>query len=334
MLQSVFDAPVTVTSIEVLDGDGTSVKRMDGDEVAAATTTPFPGTPTAVVPPGGSLATVLDVLVPPDDVPERLKHRITYELGSSAFTSVIGSTEILAPELDVDPRTPTTIAPPVKGAEWLNANSCCAPQAPHRQFRIAVGGESIKMSEEFAIDWVQMRDGKLFDGDGSRNEDWYTYGVDLVAVADGTVASVINDRPDETPRVPVTAVREPKDYSGNQVSLQISPGVWAIYAHVQPGSITVEPGDQVTKGQVVGKLGNTGNSSGPHLHFQLADGPEILSSNSLPFALDSYRLAGSIDPDQLSAPNEPDGSAPVLTVDGPSGQQADTYPLTYTVTDL
>jgi hypothetical protein len=334
ILQNVFDAPVTVTSIDVVDGDGASLLRLDGDQVAGVSMPVFPGAPTAVVPPGGSLGTVIDVVVDPAKVPEQLSHRISYELGPSAFTSVIGTTDIVGPELTVDPKAPLAIAPPVKGAEWLNANSCCAPQTPHRSFRLAVGGNSIKKPEEFAIDWVQMRDRRLFSGDGSRNEDWFSYGDDLLAVADGTVAAVGDGQPDQTPLAPAAGIGKPDDYSGNHVSLQISPGVFAIYAHAKPGSITVKPGDKVTKGQVIGKLGNSGNSSGPHLHFGLSDGPEITSSNSLPFVVDSYQFAGMIGPTALSDPAKQAGGSPTLTVTGPAAPQTDTYPLVYSVADF
>jgi murein DD-endopeptidase MepM/ murein hydrolase activator NlpD len=179
-----------------------------------------------------------------------------------------------------------------------------------------------------------LRDGKLFDDDGSGNGQWYGFGADVVAVADGSVAAVFDGMPEQKPAMPATGLRGPRDYSGNHVSLQISPGVWAVYAHLQPGSITVKTGDDVKKGQVIGKLGNSGNSSGPHLHFQLSDGPEITTSTSLPFALDSYWLAGTVDPAQLVAAADATGVPPPLHVIGPRHQQADTYPLTYTVADF
>jgi murein DD-endopeptidase MepM/ murein hydrolase activator NlpD len=193
-----------------------------------------------------------------------------------------------------------------------------------------VDGNSIKKFEEFAVDWVQLRDGKLFDGDGSRNEQWYGFGADVVAVADGSVAAVFDGMPEQTPGAKATGLRGPRDYSGNHVSLQISPGVWAVYAHLQPGSIAVKTGDDVKKGQVIGRLGNSGNSTGPHLHFQLSDGPEITTSNSLPFTLDSYGLAGAVDPAHLSG----EGPPPQLRVIGPGRRQSSTYPLAYTVVDF
>jgi Peptidase family M23 len=331
ILQSVFNAPVTVTSIEVLGPDGAALLKLDGDDVAKFTAPAFAGPPTAVVPPSGMLGTVIDVVVPSDRVPERLDHRITYRPAASELESIVGTRDIVGPELDVDPDQPTVIASPLTGQAWLNANSCCAPEAPHRVGRIAVDGNSIKKFEEFAVDWVPLRDGRLFDGDGSRNEQWYGFGADVVAVADGSVAAVFDGMPEQTPNAPATGLRGPRDYSGNHVSLQISPSVWAVYAHLQPGSITVKTGDEVKKGQVIGKLGNSGNSSSPHLHFQLSDGPEITTSNSLPFSLDSYSLAGAVDPGQLGAVTDGKGVPPPLPVSGPGRRQSNTYPLTYTV---
>jgi hypothetical protein len=334
MLQSMFNAPVTVTSIEVLASDGTSLLKLDGDEVAKVTTPAFTGPPTAVVPPSGTLGTVVDVVVPPGKVPDRLNHRISYRPGTSELGSIVGTRDIVGPELDVDPRAPNVIVSPLKGQAWFNANSCCVPESPHRISRIAVDGNSVKKFEEFAIDWVQLRDGKLFDGDGGRNEQWYGFGADVVAVADGSVSAAFDGMGEQTPNAPVTGLRGPRDYSGNHVSLQISPGVWAVYAHLQPGSFTVKTGDEVKKGQVIGKLGNSGNSSGPHLHFQLSDGPEITTSNSLPFSLDSYWLAGAVDPAQLGSATDAHGVPPPLRVTGPGRQQSNTYPLTYTVANL
>jgi Peptidase family M23 len=334
ILQSMFDAPVTVTSIEVLAPDGAVLLKLDGDEVAKVTSPAFTGPPTAVVPPSAAVGAVIDVVVPQNTVPDRLNHRISYRPGTSEVASMVGARDIVGPQLDVDARTPVVISSPLKGPSWLNANSCCVPDAPHRRARIAVDGNSIKKFEEFAVDWVQLRDGKLFDDDGSGNGQWYGFGADVVAVADGSVAAVFDGMPEQKPAMPATGLRGPRDYSGNHVSLQISPGVWAVYAHLQPGSITVKTGDDVKKGQVIGKLGNSGNSSGPHLHFQLSDGPEITTSTSLPFALDSYWLAGTVDPAQLVAAADATGVPPPLHVIGPRHQQADTYPLTYTVADF
>src|SRR5215211_5273628 len=99
VLTSVFTTPVTITAIEVLTTDDESLLRLEGDALEAMTQPLFGRTPTALVPQSGALAVILDVVVPPDQVPERLTHRITYELAPDApLSTIIGSREITGPE--------------------------------------------------------------------------------------------------------------------------------------------------------------------------------------------------------------------------------------------
>jgi len=82
--------------------------------------------------------------------------------------------------------------------------------------------------------------------------------------------------------------------------LDLGGGVYAMYAHLIAGSVTVQPGDTVTVGQVLGHLGNTGNANASHLHFQLMDGPSLLDSDSLPYAFESFDYAGQVAPELIA----------------------------------
>jgi murein DD-endopeptidase MepM/ murein hydrolase activator NlpD len=144
------------------------------------------------------------------------------------------------------------------------------------------------------------RDGLVFEGDGARNEQWFSFGAEVTAAAPGTVVVTRDGLADGTPKS-LPTVQNPGEGAGNHVIVQIEPGVWAFYAHLQTGSIAVEIGDQVETGQPIGRLGNSGNSIGPHLHFGLIDGPNPLTANSVPMVLDDYDLTGSVDPASLFA---------------------------------
>ena len=76
--------------------------------------------------------------------------------------------------------------------------------------------------------------------------------------------------------------------------LQIAPDVYAFYAHLQPGSLKVKVGDSVASGAIIATLGNTGNSTAPHLHFGLVDSPDFLSGEGLPFVIDRFTVTGVI----------------------------------------
>jgi hypothetical protein len=226
------------------------------------------------------------------------------------------------------------IAPPLRGNGWFNSNSFGSPLSPHRNFRLAVNGLHYTKPETFAIDWLQLQDGLMATGDGSRNEQYFCFGAEILSAADGTVVSVRDDMPEEMPNQPPAHLRGPGDYAGNHVVVEIAPGVFATYAHLQLGSVAVRAGDRVTTGQMLGRLGNTGSTSNPHLHFQLSDGPDLITSNSLPYVFDRYTLAGMVAPEAWAAASASDTAPTGFPVTPMSEVQTGTYPLLLTVIDI
>jgi hypothetical protein len=305
----------------VADPGGETLLRLEGDALVTATQPLLGRTPMAEIPASGAVAVVMDVTVPPDRAVERVSHSITYEVSPDApVRSLIGSFAVDGPELNVDPRPATVIAPPLRGDGWLANNGCCAAASVHRAVRVPIGGTRIGKQEIFAIDFAKLRDGQAFTGDGARPEDWYGFGAEVLAVADGTVVAIQEGYPEEMPLQPATHVTRPEDYGGNAISLEIAPGVYAYYAHLEPGSVTVKAGDRVTTGQVLGLLGNTGNSSGPHLHFGLIDDPDPLIGESLPMAFDRWTLQGTFDMAAYEAADGGDASEALIPLAAPEPQ--------------
>jgi hypothetical protein len=243
------------------------------------------------------VATIIDVAVPQEARPASLTHRISYDLPANltpVFRALIGSLQVDAPVLGVDRRTPTVIAAPLQGPGWFNAVGCCLPSALHRRLLYPANGRWVK-GETFAIDWLQERNGTLFEGDGSRNSQWYGFGAPLLAVADGTVVRAVDGKPDIAPGAP-PILATPEDFAGNHVVVRIRPGVFAEYGHLQQGSVQVRVGQRVRVGQQLGRLGNSGNTTAPHLHFGLIDRAEVAVANTLPFEIDHFRFVGVVDP--------------------------------------
>ena len=100
---------------------------------------------------------------------------------------------------------------------------------------------------------------------------------------------------------------------GNHVILKLGPGTFAGYAHLVPGSVRVRAGDHVRRGQVLGLLGSSGNSSGPHLHFQLMNRPSLLDADGLPFVLRRFELQGDFG--SVDALVEADATGATLAID-------------------
>jgi murein DD-endopeptidase MepM/ murein hydrolase activator NlpD len=222
---------------------------------------------------------------PASPVPARLRHRVTASTGAS------GNQVLECCETQVAAETPLVIGPPLRGGNWLAANGPSNSSTEHRRVVQLLHGDAY-LAQRYAIDWMRFGDrDKLFTGKGSANKDFFGYGAEALAVADATVVSVKDGIPENKPEsiaVPISL----DTIAGNCIYLDLGGQRYAAYAHLQPGSLRVKPGDKVTKGQVLALVGNSGNSDAPHLHFQITDAPKILESEGFPYMIDSFEQTG------------------------------------------
>ena len=288
-------APLTLSRVEVLSGDGDGRVLLTLEDSTLARALARPGVMPAPLGPerlrlAGGLRGVAFLWVPVDGLtpPRRVRHRLTVSqgVGDSLRTHTLEGAPIgITPDAAI-------IGPPLRGEGWLTANGP-DPQTGHRRALVAVEGNAA-IGQRFAIDYVKMdENGRRFTGDSLKNQSYYAEGVDALAVADGIVASVKDGIPENVPgpmsrAVPITL----ETVGGNFVILDIGQGRYAFYAHLKPGSLRVRPGDRVRKGQVIGLVGNSGNSTEPHLHFHLMDGTSPLGSEGIPYAHETFELIG------------------------------------------
>jgi len=147
-------------------------------------------------------------------------------------------------------------------------------------------------SQEFGFDLVQLDGNMQFVQNQKKpNEEYPCYGQNIMAIADGEVVDCL----DGSPENPTACALLPKERrirllqeqgllslaNGNFVVLEHHGGEFSFYGHMSPG-LQVKKGDKVKQGQILGKVGNSGHSTGPHLHFHLMDGPNILTARGLP----------------------------------------------------
>jgi hypothetical protein len=201
----------------------------------------------------------------------------------------LSESTVVSPPLKVSSQAAIVLSPPFRGEGWVDANGCCQEVGPHRFVTNPMNGR-LDPSEQFAIDWIKVdSQDKAFRGDGKTSEQWLCYGAEVLAVAPGTVVETMRDMPDQPPGTAPTNLTIP-EIAGNHVLLDLGEGRYAMYAHLAPHSVTVHVGDRVKTGDKLGLLGNSGNTTGPHLHFQISDRPSTLDTTSLPFVFESMML--------------------------------------------
>ncbi|WP_430391662.1 M23 family metallopeptidase [Dyella sp. 20L07] len=239
-------------------------------------------------------------------VPHVLRHRIEFATEKRALAVLDGA---MVTVRDVPAMV---IAPPLRGGRWLAHEGPGAAQSHHWGSLVAVNGQ-LTIPQRYALDLVGidsaghvMRDG-VRDIQKSTYADWIGYGADVLAVANGIVRST---RDNEVEHQPLSPQSEPTSLTanglfGNYVVLEIAPGVFASYAHLQRGSIMVKPGDMVRRGQVLAHLGQSGNSAAPHLHFQLSNAQTFEGSEGVPYVFDHFVFLGQESEAQLFDQGKP-----------------------------
>lgn len=233
-------------------------------------------------------------------VPQSLRHHIDFETDKQAVVSLDGAATKVGAE------KPTVLGPPLRGGRWLAHEGPGNAQSHHWGSLVAVNGD-LTIPQRYALDLVgidaaghALQPG-VKDIQKSSYADWIGYGAQVIAVADGVVRAT---RDGEQEHQPLSPQPEPSSLTaaglfGNYVVLELSPGVFASYAHLKKGSVKVKPGDHVHRGQALGQLGQSGNSAAPHLHFQLSTAATFEGSEGLPYVFENFELLGPETEGQL-----------------------------------
>lgn len=142
--------------------------------------------------------------------------------------------------------------------------------------------------QRYAYDLAIVIDGSSFSGDSSKNENHYCFGKRLNAPANGKIIAMENNIDDNYLSGTVNDNINDSNLAGNYILIDHFNGEYSLLAHLKKGSVLVNLGDIVTKGQEIGQAGNSGNSTGPHLHYHLQNSPNYLNGIGLPAQFRNY----------------------------------------------
>jgi hypothetical protein len=222
--------------------------------------------------------------IPLNDVPDTIEHRILLTTATDTLLQVLARAPIDAPAAPA-------LGAPLRGGPWVAVYDP-ALERGHRRvlFENDAGGPHIPA--RYAIDWMRINDrGELTGGHGDVVSNYFGYGNEVLAVADGVVVSVRDGVLERKRRIPIA--HGARLASGNFVTIDVGAGRFVSYEHLQPGSITVQPGEVVRRGQVIARVGFSGDGSHPHLHMHVSDGATPMTGEGQPWVLAEYELIGS-----------------------------------------
>lgn len=304
-----------LSEIAILDGDTGDVlsdqkgPALDGLMRAGAGGA-APAEPRRIAP-GSSAVVFMETTLPMGRaIPKTLRWRVSFSPDAETVQTRTNPWTPISGQIAVDQQAPITIGSPLPSGVWVAFNGP-SNMANHRRTLLIVDGRG-SIAQRYAIDWIKLGpDGRPFHGDRGINANWYGFGADVLAVADATVSAANDGLPLNEPdklAVPITL----ETIGGNYLILDLGGGHYAFYAHLQPGSQRVHVGDKVKRGQIIALLGNTGNSSAPHLHFHIANTNEPIAAEGVPYVFAAFSSLGVADLDMLDGPGgwKPDPAKP------------------------
>lgn len=293
-LQNFANDPLSVRGIEVFGADKAQeapIARFEGARLSAVLNAPGVDTGDSdkrnvLQARQGVIAFLCLAFDGTQAIPAKLRHRILLD-ESAAEGPVIETRRAKLP----------VFGRPVAGSGWYPRNG--PHVGSHHRMGVWVTDGQVSISRRFAIDWRIVKNGELYAGDPRDPRSYFAYGQNVMAVADGTVVVAKDGAPDNVPRtaagfstaLPLTM----ETIDGNAVVVRLGNGQFAYYAHLQPGSVKVKQGDRVKRGQLLGRIGNSGDSRWPHLHFQLGSTPSLMGSEGMPFVFERFRTKGAGD---------------------------------------
>ena len=217
------------------------------------------------------------------NIPRKIFHKLHFNINKSDEESIAYSIETTI--LDIPNKTKLTLGLPFnKKGKWLYEAE------GHKNSRFFSNGKVI-YPQRFALDWIFVNDdGKFAKNNIKQNKNWYSYGLEIVSVADGVVVDIKDNMIENEPLSEEMAVRiTSKTISGNYVIIDIGNDLYALYGHLIPNSLKVNIGDKIKKGQIIGLLGNSGNSDLPHLHFHIESKSNVpMGGEGIPYHLKEF----------------------------------------------
>jgi hypothetical protein len=247
------------------------------------------------------------------DIPARLTHQIRYHALSGKDQA---SKTQYTPALTVSTKKAVTISSPLRGKGWFAAGGY-ASMIGHRRSLFPLDNK-LQCAQRFAIDWVQISDDGYSTKQDVKNLDNSTcFKKTIHSVADGVVVGVVNQYDSQPVQVPSGDRYHP---GGNSITIKNDDSYYAFYAHILKDSAKVKAGDRVKRGDAIALLGNSGNSTGPHLHFHLTDGPAPLAADGIPYVFDHFSVTGKVDDIDTFFKNDEVGKKQTIGQDSQPGQ--------------
>jgi murein DD-endopeptidase MepM/ murein hydrolase activator NlpD len=285
------DTPMELTRVQVLDGQGAAVADLQGvalEQHLGGAGRTAEGEQRRTLAAGAQAVLYLEIEAGQHASAQALSHRIDYRImrkQGPVEATVEGARTVVS-------TTPLPVlSPPLRGGPWIAIHEPSWTRG-HRRMVYAVAGRA-HIPGRYAIDWVKLdAKGRITAGDEDRPADHYGYGEEVLAVADGVVVAARDDMA-ESASVAAHPRHTLADATGNYLALEIEGGRHVFYEHLKPGSLRAKVGQRVRRGEVVAALGFTGDSSGPHLHFHLADANSPLDAGGMPYVLADFTALGA-----------------------------------------